>query len=365
MKIFNILFNYKKSTHDKKILGVERCFIDYSKYLSLKDNQVISVNKPGMVYADEARKFGDGYFEVPAFSKADIFSMFYMAFLFMKHGIDVAICHSGRAVFLSRVARFISFKKFPIVAIDHGINPTKFIKADYVLAVNSYFSKFLIDAGKSANRAEPIPNMICVPDGFSKLEKKPFSKPIRLGSLGRLYPEKFFDQTLRAMAVLKERGIESYYQIGGVGPMEDSLNALAKELGLEDNFKILGWTESKREFFDDIDIFILPSFAETFGIVLLEAMLHSTPIVTSNSWGPDEIIEDGINGLKVSKDDEKAMPTLLADAIEKFINDEDLAKKIAENAYNDFFQNYTTEVVIDKLNEICKKAIKLGIDKNC
>ena len=134
--------------------------------------------------------------------------------------------------------------------------------------------------------------------------------------------------------------------------MEQPLNDLTKDLGLEKKFKILGWTENKREFFDAIDIFILPSYGETFGIVLLEAMLYSTPIITSNSWGPDEVIDEGINGLKVSKDDDKMMPELLADAIERLMDDENLARKLAVKAKEKFFENYTAEKVGAKLNQI-------------
>jgi glycosyltransferase involved in cell wall biosynthesis len=163
------------------------------------------------------------------------------------------------------------------------------------------------------------------------------------------------------MAILRNRGIECEYVIGGVGPMEQPLNALAQELGLEKNFKILGWTDDKRNFFDAIDIFILPSFGETFGIVLLEAMLYSTPIITSNSWGPDEIIAEGIDGLKVSKDDAEAMPRLLADAIERLMNDQEFAKKLATKAYEKFFANYTAEMVGKRLHEICEMAVKKGV----
>ena len=362
MKIFNILFNYKKSTNDKKVLGVERCFIDYARYLTLNGNEVYSVGKPDMVYRDDIKKVGSHYFELTGFGQADIFSIIRLSYLFLRHGVDVAICHSGRAFFFARMARFFCLKKFPIIAIDHGINPTKFLKADYVLTVNSYFSKELIKAGKAAERALVIPNMIEVPKNFAPLVKEKFRKPIKLGSLGRLYQEKFFDKALQAMAVLRERGIECEYVIGGIGPMEKPLNDLAQELGLEKNFKILGWTEDKRKFFDAIDIFILPSFGETFGIVLLEAMLYSTPIITSNSWGPEEIIDEGVDGLKVSKDDAKAMPALLADAIERFIDDEEFAKKLAVKAKEKFFAKYTAEIVGKKLHEICEMARKNGAE---
>jgi glycosyltransferase involved in cell wall biosynthesis len=358
MKIANILFNYKKSTNEKKTLGVERCFIDYAKYLIANGNELISITKPNMVFASDVEKTGSKLFELKATNKVDIISMLRLGLEFFSFKPDAVICHSGRALFFARVARFLVRKKFPIIGIDHGVNPKKFLKADYVLTVNSYFSQQLVRAGKLQDRALVIPNMMEIPPNFTELVKKPFRKSLKIGSLGRLYWEKYFDKVLLAMAILRDRGIESEYVIGGVGPMEKPLKDLAQELKLENNFKILGWVEDKPNFFDSIDIFILPSCYETFGIVLLEAMLYSTPIITSNSWGPDEVIDHEVNGLKVSKDDEKEMPKLIADAIENLVKDEDFAKKLAIKAKEKFFTNYSSEVVAKKLNEIIKMAVR-------
>jgi glycosyltransferase involved in cell wall biosynthesis len=352
MRIINTLFNYKKSTNDNKILGVERCFIDYSKHLMAFGNEVVSVTQNNMVYCDEVRATGSRLVEVPAFGKGDIYTMLRMAWLFFKFKPEVIICHSGRALFFARVARLLSGGKAKIVGIDHGVNPRKFLEADYALTVNSYFSKELIRAGMPENRALVIPNMIEVPGDFDMMKKEPFANPIRLGALGRLYPEKNFAMILKAMKILQGRGIEAIFSIGGVGVVEQELSDLAKELDLEKNFKLLGWTNDKKSFFNSIDIFILPSLQETFGIVLLEAMLYSTPIITSNTWGPDEIIKDGINGLKISIDNPEAVPLLLADAIEKMVKNETEAKKMAETAYKGFFENYSAEMVGKKLNEI-------------
>lgn len=361
MKVINILFNYKKSTHDKRILGVERCFVDYTKYLILDGYEVASVTKTNMVYGKDIKETGSKLLEVPAFGKSDIFSILRLAFLFFTFKADAIICHSGRAMFFARVARAILRQKTPIIAIDHGVNPRKFLKADYVLTVNSYFSKELVKAGKSPDRCLVIPNMMEIPDNFAAPIKPAFRKPIRLGSLGRLYPEKNFDKVIEAMAILRKRGVEAEYVIGGIGPMENSLNELAKARGLEKSFKILGWTSDKTTFFDSIDIFILPSWGETFGIVLLEAMLYNTPIITSNSWGPDEIIINEVDGLKVSKDDAEKMPELLADAILRLMNDQDLVKNLVKKANEKLFANYTAKMVIKKLEDIIEMVVRKGI----
>jgi len=357
MKVINILFNFKKSSHDNQILGVERCFIDYAKHLILNGDEVVSVMKSNMVYKTEVEKYSSGTLELKAFGQSDIFSILRLANLFFKFKADAIICHSGRAMFFARAARFLARQKTPIIAIDHGINSKKFLKADYVLTVNSYFSKELVKAGKSPETALVIPNMMEVPADFVAPVKTAFRNPIRIGSLGRLYPEKFFDKGIRAIAILRERGIECEFFIGGIGPMEDSLNALAKYLKVEKNFKILGWTTEKKAFFESIDIFILPSFGETFGIVLLEAMLYNTPIITSNSWGPDEIIEEAVDGLKVSKDDEEKMPELLADAIERLYRDQEFAKGLAVKAREKFFAKYSSDMVGKKLHETVKYIV--------
>ncbi|MBP7710191.1 MAG: glycosyltransferase family 4 protein [Rickettsiales bacterium] len=357
MKIVNILFNYKKSANQNQILGVERCFIDYSKNLVASGNSVLAITNPKMVYCDEVKKTGARLAEVRAANNADIFSMIRMAILFLGFKPDAIICHSGRALFLARAARFLLCKSIPIIAIDHGIKPKKFLKADYVLTVNSFFSSELVKAGKAPETALVIPNMIEVPKDFTPLVKQPFRKPIILGSLGRIFPEKNFDKILHAMAILRDRGIESEFLLGGVGPQEKNLKEIAKELNLKKQFRILGWTSQKRDFFDSIDIFVLPSAYETFGIVLLEAMLYSTPIITSNSWGPDEIISDGVDGLKVSRDDADAVPKLLADAIERMINNEEFAKGLAVKASEKFFANYSADKVIEKLNGIIAMVV--------
>lgn len=357
MKIVNILFNYKKATHDNQILGVERCFIDYAKYLVSHGNEVVSVLKKGIVYLENVKQVSSRTVEMNAFGQGDVFTMLRMALLFFTFAPDIIICHSGRALLFARIARFLAFRKTPIVVINHGIRVRKFLKADYVFAVNSYFTRELVAAGMRPERAIAIPNMIAVPKNFAAPIKTKFRKPLKLGSLGRLYPEKYFDKVLSAMAILRDQGFECEYVIGGVGPMQAPLEKQARELGLEKNFKILGWTEDKKTFFEGVDIFILPSWGETFGIVLLEAMLYNTPIITSDSWGPDEIIDEGIDGLKVSKDDAKKMPQLLAQAILRLVNDEEFAKKLAVNASKKFFEQYSADVVSKRLNNLLQDIV--------
>ena len=86
-------------------------------------------------------------------------------------------------------------------------------------------------------------------------------------------------------------------------------------------------------------------------------MLYNTPIITSDSWGPEEIIDEGVDGLKVSKNDAEKMPQLLAQAILRLVNDEEFAKKLAINASKKFFEQYSADVVGKRLNDLLQDIV--------
>ena len=358
MKILNILFNYKKSLHNNKILGVERCFLDYAKNFTANDCEVLSISQNQILYNNFFADNNLPFIEVAAKNRFDIKSLLIIIKNIIKFSPDVAICHSGKAMFFLRLARLLSLKKFAIIAIDHGIKPTKFLNADAVFTVNSYFNRMIIDAGKNPDSAFIVPNMIDLPDNFQFLNKSTFHRPIRLGSLGRLYPEKSFDMVIKAMKILKDQNIDTEYVIGGVGYQKEYLLDLAKYQGLADNFKILGWVDDKRKFFSDIDIFILPSAHETFGIVLLEAMLYNTPIITTNSFGPNDIINNDVDGIKIDIQGDKVNDYALdiANAIIKLNNNQDFAREIAYNGYQKFLNNYQSAKVVALIKSYLEKV---------
>lgn len=84
--------------------------------------------------------------------------------------------------------------------------------------------------------------------------------------------------------------------------------------------------ENIKQLYASADIFVLPSFKETFGIVFLEAMHYGLPIITTNVSAMPELIEEGKNGFLVPPGDSQA----LAKAISKLIENLELIKKMGE-----------------------------------
>ena len=356
MKIANILIDSNKKSDENKALSIERSFIEYALYLTKRGAEVLSVFKADEFYREASIESSSQVLELSSKKFHKIYLVIQLWLKFLDFLPEVAICHSYKSFLAVRVIRFFSTKTFPIISICNNENPIKFLKSDYIILPNSYYLKDLIEAGKNRENVLIVNNSIEIEEDFKILEKKAFSKPIKIGSLGIIIMGKNFDKVLRAMVVLRSRGIECEYSIAGSGDYEDDLNLLSSELRLEKNFKILGFVSDKRSFFENIDICVMPIAKGISSDSILEAMLYSTPIISSNSYSCDEIIDHGLNGLKINSGDEKLTPTLIADSIEKFINDEVEAKQMAKRAREKIFDHYASEVVANRIFQICQNA---------
>jgi len=117
--------------------------------------------------------------------------------------------------------------------------------------------------------------------------------------------------------------------VAGTGPEKTLLEAEAKRMGAEDRFRVLGYVsdEEKLGLYAQADVFVLPSKAETFGIVLLEAMASGTPVVAADSGGITEVVTDGENGLLFEYDDHEA----LAEKLGNILTDAKLRAKLVDN----------------------------------
>lgn len=97
--------------------------------------------------------------------------------------------------------------------------------------------------------------------------------------------------------------------------------------------------ENIKQLYASADIFVLPSFKETFGIVFLEAMHYGLPIITTNVSAMPELIEEGKNGFLVPPGDSQA----LAKAISKLIENPDLIEKMGETGRKKVATSYYWE----------------------
>jgi glycosyltransferase involved in cell wall biosynthesis len=121
----------------------------------------------------------------------------------------------------------------------------------------------------------------------------------RLLCVGRLIPIKGHIVLLRAFAEARREAPELTLELAGRGPLEPALKALAKELGIEDGVRFLGYVSPVSRAIDRSAAVVVPSLGEGFGMVALEAMERARPVVASDIGGLGELVVDGETGLLV------------------------------------------------------------------
>lgn len=182
-------------------------------------------------------------------------------------------------------------------------------------------------------------------------EKKQFHNK-KILYVGRLTEIKGVDLLLRALAKVKANDYILY--IVGDGTEEDNLKKLAMQSGIADKVVFQGFHEgdSLIAFYRECDIFVLPSRNEAFGLVILEAMCSSMPVVCSSyAQGAYDLIEEGVNGFCVdpyqADDFAKTMEALLEDVHMV----EDMGKKSYEKSKNYSIEK-SASVFMEAINEV-------------
>ena len=345
MKIVNVMTS--------RILGgIEQAFLDYNKSLHLNNHKVINViNTNAKIKEKILNNTIEKILEIP-FVHYNYLLIFYLYFKLRKDKPDVFIVHNKKAIPIFRILAKIL--KAQIVGVSHNSKYKCIDKCDAIFTITEYQREAFINKGFDANRIYTIPNSIDIHQNDNKqIIKHKLNSPVVLGVLGRFDPMKGFPDFIKSLSILKEEGVSFKAVIGGSPQTSyiaeyDKVKNLIKELNLGDNVEFLGWVEDKTKFFNLIDIFVLPSYYEPFGIVLLEAMLHQKPIVSSLAEGPKEIFEQ-------NKDCAYLFPIKdyqeMAQKLKEAISNYEKAQEIGLNGYNLCINNYSTEKVGYKLNK--------------
>jgi glycosyltransferase involved in cell wall biosynthesis len=134
----------------------------------------------------------------------------------------------------------------------------------------------------------------------------------------RLNAQKDFSTLLKAFREIRKT-MESRLIIVGDGELREEIIRLAETLGLSEDVVITGFKRNPFRFLRSADVFVLSSFFEGFGNVIVEAMALGIPVVATDCpSGPAEIIQNGANGFLVPVMDYHRM----AEAILKILTDE-------------------------------------------
>jgi len=207
----------------------------------------------------------------------------------------------------------------------HGFNPRRMV----YIPGSVDTEKFCPDPASRPDPAQPERDIVCV----ARME----------------YP-KGIDVLLHAWSrMMKEPDewrlhLKPRLLIAGTGTLEDKIQRIAAELGLQESVKFLGLHRNPVQLLQQAWGFVLPSRWEGMPNALLEAMSCGLPCVATRVSGCEDVVEDGVSGLLV----ETEQPAEMARALRRIIEDPELAQCLGQEARKAILRDYQLSKVVDR-----------------
>jgi glycosyltransferase involved in cell wall biosynthesis len=262
-----------------------------------------------------------------------------------KHDIDLLHAHTRVTQMLSWWAQ--RFTGIPYISTCHGFYKRRIGRrlipgwGNHVIAISkpvedSLTQEFCVNP----NQVSTIFNAIDIKELLDRYGKKnrdalraEFNLPQDgkvLGIVARIVEDKGHDYFLRAAAkLLKGNYPNLTLLIVGEGPYMKKTQGLVKKLGIEQSVIFLGNVQDVTRALAVIDIFVLPAiWREGFGLSIIEAMAVSKPVIVTNIWSLNELVQNKTTGLLVEPKDVGG----LVNAITELLNDATLFERVAHNS---------------------------------
>lgn len=178
-----------------------------------------------------------------------------------------------------------------------------------------------------SNKLVCVPNMLDAEAIRQKAANSPYTgDALHIVSVGRLAPEKHFENIIPAAKALRDMNTDFVWHIVGEGPERAKLEVLIAEHDLKNHVILEGRKTNPYPYIKYANLFVHPSYVESQGLTVLEAMALGVPCVVTKSRGPCEFIEDGVNGLLTEQS-----PESLTEKVLTILNDKELYQHIKEN----------------------------------
>jgi len=242
---------------------------------------------------------------------ADLYSLVILAFIKNISKINIIFIVNinyekileKRSFFIKKIIFFLT--KFALKKVNYIIFTSKELK-------KNFFCLFKTNINK---KNSVIYHGIKVYERYKKIRYYIKKNPIIL-YVGRLDEQKDVETIIKAFYKISKKIKKAKLWIVGDGENYEKLKKLVLSLDLKSKVSFFGWQKNVDKFYQKADLFVFSSNYEGFSYVIIEAMSHGLPIITTNSpYGPKEIIKKNKYGILVPvKDVEK-----MRKAIEKIL----------------------------------------------
>lgn len=322
----------------------------------------VFIASAGGALAVELQKEGIKHFFLPI-RLSKYISGILLKRIIKKYNIEIIHANSEAAGIVAVKTRQKYNLDIPIVYTAHGVLPAKvkdiINQVDKIIAVSNFSREAAIKEGFSANKIEVVYNGVDI-DKFKPHEEK-------RNLLRKKYniPQDAFTMIIvsriknlrnkghqHLLNVLSEYEVSKYWHLVVIGKGKGlgSLKQKVKEHNLQDRVHLLGHKTDVENYEDMADVVVLPSYFETFGLVLAEGMAMEKPAVAFKVGGVPEVIEDNKTGFVVDYDNDDELVEKLA----ILAKNPDLCKQMGIQARKKVAKDFANEIMIKKLEEIYK-----------
>ena len=297
--------------------GLELYMMRASRYMSEHSECISVINESGKLKS----YYEDTVYRYSTLKRRNVFTAWLtardLARIIDHEAIDVLHVHWTKDLPTAIIAKLLSKRKPKVVQSRH-MTMTRFKddfyhrflyrNLDLMLAVThqvkAQIEKFIPASIRPKVETLYIgadqPLIISEKEKKDRREQLGLADSFTVGIVGRIEPQKGQWVVIDAIEKLIHKGVDVKALIVGHAMSEEYLGALQKDIvmrGLRDRIVFTGFTPEAQAMMQLCDVMVLATQNETFGLVLIEAMMCGLCVVGSDSGGPLEIIDDGINGL--------------------------------------------------------------------
>lgn len=300
--------------------GLEQVGLDYAIAFQNNEHESIFISNEN-AYINKFIPENLKNFQIKVLGQWDILAKAKLNKIIKQERPDAIIAHGNKAI---RLARKVAKKNnVKLVGVAHNDRLKGFEKLDYAIGLTNASIKRL--KAKNIKYIQKVPNHLKIKN--VKQAACNFNKPIKIVTLARLHPVKGLDILIESFNQMVEWNFDVELKIAGEGSEKENLENLIKKYNLQNKITLTGWIDNKKRdaLLKESDIFISSSREEPFGIVFLEAMQFSLPIIAAKTEGSETIFTHKKNGYLCNLSSAN-----LAKAIRHFIDNPKEAKKMGE-----------------------------------
>lgn len=358
--------------------GAETVFAQLSTGLVARGHAVQCVVRNGSWLPAELRRRG----LIPEFvpeGKASAFRFVLKLFRMIRSArIDVVHAHLFEGAIYAAIAARLA--RVPIVVTLHGQSDLQ--RAGYKAAFRRWLFRRLVHQTTMVSSGllrDLQPTLQIAPHRvhviYNGLERRDHSartndkndrpekgsseapdRPWRLIALGNIRAAKDYPTLLRALRLVRDRGVDARLDVAGQpdsNGLYEQLVALCRELDLEQHVTFHGFVADPSSLLQAADIFVLASTREGFSLATIEAMLAGVPVIATRSGGPEELIRHSDTGILVPTNS----PAAIADALQHCTTHWAESRAMALRARNEAGSKYSVDSMLTHYEALYRHAM--------